>query len=1028
MTTLKNIFSVAALAFGLVNGEVAISQPLKSCLEVAFPGRKGNAVVRDMGSVQPISPGECPMTVDSDAPVELALTSGTFKIEANASYAVNFSDRPPRYLRSDAGGRLLIPISKETNFTALTVCPVDGADLLKGVSWNTSGDSGKATRDSSVKLGTEPSFKLEKTDRDGKLAWESEAVSVATGKEYLVSALYRITNSAFGSKPRFQAILRGAGKPERLVREYNLTFYAVPLFGAKWCYSQVRVPIPEGYGELAVSLSLEGSAQTIWWDDLHVRQAPKAISLPNRPRSAWDTEASASLDEVRALWKNRPARGIKVAPNGLVPELLVDGKATPLLFYNMYSQAPANVEPKAMLRAGIRTHFTQIISWPREWWKGKGDYDFSEVQKNIEAILQFDPEALIFLNVQLAPRYRAWGDENPDAVWRDPDGKKLAGYKSTLHKPETLPPDSKAVWYASYSAEDYRRSVSEALRALAAHLKSFDTGKSVGGVMFWGGNDNQWQRPWEPQYEGIDHSPGAELDFRRFLKTKYGGTPSELQKAWESPGASFENAVFPKHELRNPSKWFLDPKIGADQWIIDANAYGDEGVAQSVDTFGRVIKEAMGRDFLALAYFHDLSEFGGRSSTRVLLEGKGIDGIVGIPSYSTFRNAGAPGQVIGALKSYALHGKLHLCEFDVRTHVSLIGKDAFTGLFYSYGGAPDENSFLQFARRDAAATLTRGAGAWFLVMPSHMFATPGYREHVSEIGRAYSNAAFSPDNADHGQCAVYFDAMAEHATRYSYSRALSSMAVSGPLRTAFSRSGVTYDTYLLSDVTEAKRPQYKAHFFLTSPSIDAAQIRFIRENLQKDGNVLVFCGGAGISSRAGSFEENLFQLTGIKGRFDGSVQGIYRTAPISTEDKIGQGLADNCEISWDQPLFYADDAEALSFGKILPGGKTGWALKRHKNWTGVYIAIAGNITPELIRNILLEAGEKPLGPLGDVTFSGNGILAIHALSDGNKKISFPRKKNLVDLSTLQSVGPAAEEWVFPMSSGETRWFRTGKAE
>jgi hypothetical protein len=339
-----------------------------------------------------------------------------------------------------------------------------------------------------------------------------------------------------------------------------------------------------------------------------------------------------------------------------------------------------------------------------------------------------------------------------------------------------------------------------------------------------------------------------------------------------------------------------------------------------------------------------------------------------------------------------------------------------------YGGALNEREFINLARRDCATTLARGAGAWYLVMPDHMFNTEGYRAAVVEMARVSSDAAARPMPKDNAQMAVYIDQQIEHVVKYSYSRAISAMAVSMPMRTAFNRSGVSYDPYFLSDIDNPVRPKYKVHFILSSPTITKKQITWIQENLQKDGNVLVFCNAAGMSSTAGSFEENMQKLTGICVRYAPTTVGTFRTVPMPGSDRMAEGLKDNCEIIWDEPLFFVDDNEAKVFGTIAGTNKAGWAVKRFKDWTSIYIAIAGNITPELIRSIVREAGITPIGPLGDVTIAGNGFIAIHALTDGKKKLVLGNKYNLIDLSNNKSMPPTAD-LELPMRVGETRWFR-----
>jgi hypothetical protein len=124
-----------------------------------------------------------------------------------------------------------------------------------------------------------------------------------------------------------------------------------------------------------------------------------------------------------------------------------------------------------------------------------------------------------------------------------------------------------------------------------------------------------------------------------------------------------------------------------------------------------------------------------------------------------------------------------------------------------------------------------------------------------------------------------------------------------------------------------------------------------------------------------------------------------------------------------QPLFYIDDKSAIAFGEITGTGKTGWAVKRFKDWTSIYIAIPGAFTPELIRNIVREAGIEPIGPCNDVTYSGNGFITIHALSNGNKILRLPDKCDLLDLASGKSAGRNIDTISCQMQAGETRWFR-----
>jgi len=1010
--------------------QLTLSKALEGWVDVDFPGAGGRVSLRDIQYTQPITPNECAFMVDAEVPVVVRIRSGSFPVVAGGAFAVNFSDRPPLYTNADASGILSIPLRGPSNYTGICVAGVDATDLLAGAPWQSRIDEvtneftgarspcGSATR--GFYEGA-PSFRLEKTERDGRLAWESGAVAVSPGKEYLLTGRYQMAESAFGSKIRFQVVLTGPGLADRTVRENNLTHVAVPLLGAASTHSQVRVAVPAGYAKARVVLSLEGAAQSMGWTDLRFREAPHPLTSVPRGRLPEDGQTAATKEAVREIWASKPDRSIKVDKSGGFPVLRCDGRPVPLLFYNTGSGLPQHMETRAAVQAGVRL-FVVPLSPPNKWWRGKEDYQFAEIQSNVEATLQCDPNALVVLATEVSPRYLAWGEENPEAVWRDHDGRKLAGYKTTLHKPDRLPPDSKEVWYFSYSAAEYRAQAAQAMRALAKHLKSFPAGKAVAGLMLWGGNDGQWQRPLGDMYEGWDYSPAAQRDFGRFLRERYGGSEAALRRAWSDPAAAFAAATLPTFDERNPPSWFLSPQAGPQRRVIDANLYGDEGVAQTIRGLGLAVKEAMGRDFLVFTYFHDSMEFGGRSSHRVLFGSGAIDAVVGIPSYSAYRTAGSPGQVTGALASYALHGMLHLSEYDVRTHVGHHGKDAYTILHYTHAGAENEEAYSHLMKRDTAMALTRGAGGWILCMPYYQLATPGYRAHTAAMTRVHSNLAARPLPSDRGQMAVYVDQELETVLRYGSSRALSAMSVSMPIRTAFGRSGVSFDSYFLSDVDHPARPKYRVHFFLTASTITPAQLAYVKGSLQRDGNVLVFCSGAGMASSAGPFETVVRELTGMAVRYDGATMGTLRTAPIPGSDRMAKDLKDNGEILWDQPLFYVDDPTATGFGRIMGANKIGWAVKRHAGWTGVYLATAGQITPELLRAIVAEAGLVPIGPNGDVTVAGNGLVALHALSGGMKALQLPEARQWVDLDSGEARAGASKRLEFPMRAGETRWF------
>ena len=134
------------------------------------------------------------------------------------------------------------------------------------------------------------------------------------------------------------------------------------------------------------------------------------------------------------------------------------------------------------------------------------------------------------------------------------------------------------------------------------------------------------------------------------------------------------------------------------------------------------------------------------------------------------------------------------------------------------------------------------------------------------------------------------------------------------------------------------------------------------------------------------------------------------------------------------PLYYVDDPSAKPLAYLVRSELVGAAVKRHKNWTAVYLSIPLGlaIEPGFIRQLALEAGITPFAPLGEISYAGNGIIAIHATSDGEKTLQWHTPADVADLSTAKIINGKSEVKIIkrncksitvPMKYGETRWFK-----
>ncbi len=75
--------------------------------------------------------------------------------------------------------------------------------------------------------------------------------------------------------------------------------------------------------------------------------------------------------------------------------------------------------------------------------------------------------------------------------------------------------------------------------------------------------------------------------------------------------------------------------MGADRRVIDANVFSDAGKMETLNTFARAFKEALGRPVMVTAYLHNKLH-----ANHVWLEAPWVDGTVAVQEYALWRGLG----------------------------------------------------------------------------------------------------------------------------------------------------------------------------------------------------------------------------------------------------------------------------------------------------------------------------------------------------------------------------------------------------
>ena len=993
--------------------------------------------------------------------VKVHVKPSKFKVLAGKSYSINTSYYDPWIQTADKDGELLIELIEPSNCTVVIEDAQGGNQLVNSSfeksnsngsidGWKIQGSvAGTVSINKSIVRSGISSISFTKNEIPGIVSFSlAGPINVEAGKSYLAAGYYHLEKARYGSVFNFIVTISSPGKKDIRVEPLYTSarvIYPMPISNSKsgWDRTFMNVNVPKDYVNAKVTMQIEvsGVPYSIWFDDLEFRLNTSPAAQYSNYLSYPTNKPFYSKEEVYSIMQSKAPANVELPEIGKSP-LKINGKPIPMIaFSSIFSpEWPNQSAHKEYLRHGVKIHFIPTVAYsddPKErTWLGEGKYDFKPLEEMLSKMLGFDPEACIMLDIDPTP-YLELGDKHPEARWVNAFGEYSVMEKEKWRAATERKPGE--YWNLSYTAEIVQKETSAYFEALGRFLKTNVLGKAVVGIHISGGTDGQWfRRGWLNNFGSFDHSLGAEKSFRDWLKIYYKNDIEALRKAWGNKDITFETVSFCSEKELAPPKYFLQASSPGDQRIIDNllfNEEGNEGLCGTINRYCKTFKEAVGRPALTFTYYpkkHD--------ALRTLIEQPYLDGVLGVMEYGNLRNLGQTGGNESSPGSLKLHNKLFLTEMDYRTeYATSWGED---GNHHRRNvvvmRSPEE--LANQMRRDLGNSLCQGQGGWFYGLCGHIWGNDDYYLVMDEAVKAAQLGMNEPVYEDHGQIAIFRD---EKSRSYlsGWRGPASDSILDNPwmpsvaneshlmgtywVRVPFNRSGMPWDDYVLSDITNPKLPKYKIYVFLNSSTLSPEQIKFIQQNLQRDGNVLLFFNNAGYS--IGNYEENIKDLTGMKVKCNaqkiigkGSSYNQLKNIPV-------KGLS-NLYTASTTPLFYVDDSSAISIASISGTNKIGAALKNNKTWSSIYLSLPGIISPEFIREIAKLAKVVPVGPQEDVTYAGNGFLVIHAMTAGEKTLRWEGKSDLFDITTGTTVANGVKSFTMKMEAFETRWFKRRPVE
>ena len=613
-------------------------------------------------------------------------------------------------------------------------------------------------------------------------------------------------------------------------------------------------------------------------------------------------------------------------------------------------------------------------------------YDYGEYDRYFSAILDLDPQAYFLPHIGLTgPLW--WQKAHPEEMSLREDGKREP---------------------TSFASELWKREMGDDLHKLLAHLRRAPYADRILGYIVYSGYTAEWQMwgTWQPSRD--DYSVPALRAFRAFLASRY-GTDAKLRAAWADDGVTLATAEMPRWDKRRPpgTQVLRDPKT--ERQAMDFYEFSSNMTADAILHFARIAREATAGKSLVGTYYAYLSAHGinqqdsGHLAAQRVFDSPDIDFLMRPPNY-WYRKPGEAATFMSATDSLRMRGKLWLDESDNRTHLAEPGA--------GYGRAETLEETLGVFWREFAEVLTKRAAVSWFDMSGGWFSHP---QILADMSRAAAIAKtslplrkpFAPE------IGVFVDPESFYWMR---STTANSALVLNQIAT-MPQSGAPWDSCLLSDIADARLPDYKLYVFLNAFRVDAARREAIVRKLKRNNATALFVYAPGYFDADGPSLENMRALTGIRIAKD-EVEGAPQITLDGDAAVIG---AKNLKVS---PLFYADDPGAQVLGRLIGSARPGLVTKKMDGWTSIYSA-AMTLPPPLMRRLARGAGVHIWLETDDALYTDGQFLGLHAATDGPKRLLLPSCYAVSNAMTDKSMPVVGQTVSLTMKRAETVLFSLG---
>lgn len=546
----------------------------------------------------------------------------------------------------------------------------------------------------------------------------------------------------------------------------------------------------------------------------------------------------------------------------------------------------------------------------------------------------------------------------------------------------------------------------------------------------------------------FDHNPAMLERWRAFLKTRY-GTDARLREAYGDDTLALETASVPRDRLRGPAPevsrlayWQaaeqnralrdyleLQTELFHERFrqITAAMRAGTDRERFFVyDAFKQTMQGWNCGDFFTVSESRRVPTpdlLGGSGSMRVvrLFDAAGFDGVI-TPHCYQHRGIGGVFEPEGIADSIVLRGKLFFCEMDMRTYVDSSAV---------YGAARNYREYEAISWRNIATALTRGFSVYWMDLYSDWYAPPEIQSLTAR------QVAVLKESLDWRHATVPGIAMIVDDTALFETGGAGNVmneSVMWEQKLGLARCGVPFRIYLLDDLLLPNFPEHRVFYFPNLYRVDEGRLELLRDKVFRNGHVVVWGPGSGISDGHALGAQSAERLTGF-GFHVWPVNYSRRVQITNFEHPVTRNLPADC--SFGGPLSYGPllfPTNGVSLGNALTkNGHLFSGLALRKSGQGVQGRDAGDyesvfttavpLPADLWRELARHAGAHVYSADNDVLLAGGAIVAVHSVKSGRKRIRLPGPHRVYDVVSGALRSRKTDTLDFDLEAPATHVFR-----